>query len=194
MNNFTEWWEALSFPLKIYWSLAVPFTLFFVLQLVLSFFGGDDLDVPDDTPDAEIAGDEGIPFQFFSLKNLIAFFTLFGWVGIAAIDSGFSETMSIVLATIAGLIMMLIMGTVAYFLAKANADGSMKIVKAIGRSGEVYLTIPKRRSQAGKVQIVVQGSLRTLDAMTDDEHDIPNGRLIRVKEVINNNILIVTAQ
>ena len=69
MNNFTEWWEALSFPLKIYWSLAVPFTLFFVLQLVLSFFGGDDLDVPDDTPDAEIAGDEGIPFQFFSLKS-----------------------------------------------------------------------------------------------------------------------------
>ena len=92
MANYTEWWEGLSVSLKIYWGLAIPFTLFFLLQLVFSFFGGGD--VPDDTPDADIEADTGVPFQFFTLKNLVAFFTIFSWTGIACLDSGLSETPS----------------------------------------------------------------------------------------------------
>jgi hypothetical protein len=192
MNNFTDWWEGLSFPLKVYWSIAAPFTLFFILQLLSSFFGIDD--VSDDTPDAEIAGDSGIPFQFFTLKNLIAFFTLFGWVGIAATYSGLSGIMALLLALAAGLLMITIMTSIFYFFTKATADGTMKIDRAIGSMGEVYLTIPKKRKNTGKVQIVVQGALRTLEAITDDDSDIPNGKIIKVKEVVNDTILLVTAQ
>ena len=191
MSNYSEWWEGLSTSLKIYWGLAIPFTLFFILQVVWSFFGGGD--VPDDTPDAEISGDTGIPFQFFSLKNLIAFFTIFSWTGIACIDSGLSETTSAVIATFAGLAMMLLMASLFYVLAKADSDGTLKIKKAIGGVGEVYLTIKKKREGTGQVQIKVQKSLRTLDAITDDEEDIPTGKMITVKNVINN-ILIVTAK
>jgi hypothetical protein len=80
MESFGTWWEGLSVILKIYWGIAVPFTLFFVLQLILSFFGAES---PDDLPDAEIEADHGIPFQFLTLKNLIGFFTIFSWTGIA---------------------------------------------------------------------------------------------------------------
>lgn len=191
MNTFTEWWESLSFSLMVYWGIAIPFTFLFVLQLIWSFFSGDD--VPDDTPDAEINADHGITFQFFSLKNLIGFFTIFGWAGIAGLDSGFSETTSLIIAICSGLAMMTIMASVFYFLARANADGTMKIRKAIGGVGEVYLTVPRKRNNTGKVQIKIQGAIRTLDAMTDDDQDIPTGKIITVKEIVNENILLVTS-
>lgn len=194
MDNFADWWGGLDFSLKVYWTLAVPFSLFFLLQLIFSFISGGD--VPDDSPipDVEIEGDSGIPFQFFTLKNLIGFFTIFGWTGIACIDAGISEMVSLLVAFGAGLLMMTVMASIYYFLAKANADGTMKISKAVGSVGEVYLVIPGRRSSAGKVQVSVQGILRTLDAVTDDEHDIPTGKIIRVKEVVNNQLLLVTSQ
>jgi hypothetical protein len=150
--------------------------------------------MPDDTPDvdAEIEGDTGIPFQFLTLKNLVAFFTIFSWTGIACIDSGLSEISSLLIATVAGLIMMTIMASLFYFLSKANVSGTMIIKNAIGGVGEVYLTIKASRGGVDKVQIKVQGSLRTLDAITDDEDDIPTGKLITVREIVNNDLLLVT--
>ncbi|GCC49938.1 hypothetical protein SanaruYs_01530 [Chryseotalea sanaruensis] len=192
MGDLNAWWTGLSFSLKFYWILAIPFTLFFLLQLFLSFFGGGD--VPDDTPDAEIDADTGIGFQFFTLKNLIAFFTIFSWTGIACIDSGLSETTAGIVAFVAGLIMMLIMASLFYFLAKASGDGTMKFKKAIGKSGQVYLTIASKRSGVGQVQIKVQGTLRTLDAMTDETDNIPTGTMVMVKEIVNENVLLVTSK
>src|SRR5690349_6857590 len=89
MSDYSAWWEGLSLSLKIYWGIAIPFTLFFLLQLIWSFIGGGD--VPDDTPDAEVAADHGFTSQFMSIKNVITFMTIFGWAGIAAIDNGASE-------------------------------------------------------------------------------------------------------
>lgn len=189
MENFTDWWQGLTLPLKVYWSFAIPFTVIFVLQVVLTLVGGTH----DDIPDNEVNADHGIGFQFFTLKNLVGFFTLFGWVGIASIDSGIPAFFTLLLAFVGGLLMMVIMATIVYVLAKANADGTMRISKAIGEVGEVYLTIPGNRTNLGKVQIMVQGSVRTLEAMTDDEHDIPTGKVIRVRQVINDSILLVTA-
>jgi len=190
MDSFGSWWEGLSLVLKIYWALAVPFTVFFVLQLIMSFIG---VDSPDDLPDAEIEADHGIGFQFFTLKNLVGFFTIFGWAGIASIQSGASVTTSMIVASLAGLAMMTIMAGLFYMLMKASADGTMKIEKAIGEVGEVYLTIQSKRGALGKVQIKVSGALRTLDAMTDDESDIQTGKMVTVSKVINN-ILLVTSK
>lgn len=189
MDSFNQWWEGLSFVLKVYWGIAVPFTIFFLLQLVLSFMGAE---TPDDLPDAEIEADHGIGFQFFTLKNLIGFFTLFGWSGVASIHAGLSTGASIVVAVLAGLVMMGIMASVFYLLMKANADGTMKIETAVGKIGEVYLTLPARRAGLGKVQINVGGALRTLEAMTDDDHDIPTGKLIKVSSVVGTTLVVTT--
>jgi len=189
MENLNEWWDALSLPLKIYWSIAIPFTFLFLLQLALTLLGGEH----DDVHAHDASLDHGFGFQFFTLKNLIGFFTLFGWVGIASIDSGMPVMMTLILASVGGLAMMFVMGFVAYILARANVDGTMKISKAIGEVGEVYLTIPGNRTNVGKVQVMVQGSLRTLEALTDDEQDIPTGKVIRVRQIVNDSILLVTA-
>jgi hypothetical protein len=122
--------------LKIYWGIAIPFTLFFLLQLIWSFIGGGD--VPDDTPDAEVAADHGFTSQFMSIKNVITFMTIFGWAGIAAIDNGASEGWAAIIATAAGLVMMAIMATIYYLLGKADHDGTMKFEKAVGQSKSIW--------------------------------------------------------
>lgn len=191
MEAFGTWWEGLSVILKIFWGIAVPFTLFFVLQLILSFFGAES---PDDLPDAEIDADHGIPFQFLTLKNLIGFFTIFSWTGIACLEAGLSTALTLLIASIAGLLMVGLMAGLFYLMMKTGADGTMKINDAIGQSGEVYLTIRAKRESIGKIQVKVGGSLRTLDAMTDDEEPLPTGQLARVTKIINDNILLVSSK
>ena len=189
MEGLNTWWEGLSLILKIYWCIAVPFTIFFLLQLVFSFLGGD---VTDSTVDVDVETDHGISFQFLTIKNMVGFFTIFSWTGIACVEAGFSQPVTLLISTAAGLGMMTIMAGMFYMISKAGANGTMRMEKAVGVVGEVYLTIPSKRSSLGKVQIKVMGSLRTLDAMTDNDHDIPTGKLIKVSKVINDNILLVT--
>ncbi|HNP20050.1 MAG TPA: hypothetical protein PKL31_16545 [Fulvivirga sp.] len=190
MTDISSWWESLQSLEQIYWGFAVPFTFFFIIQLVLTFFGGD---IPDDSSvDVDIETDDGIGFQFFTVKNLVAFFTIFAWTGIACLDSGLSNGLSIFISVIAGLMMMLIMGGMFYFMDKADSSGTLKMKNAIGMVGEVYLEIKATRGNIGQVQVKVQGTLRTLEAVTDDEQDLKAGSVVTVSALVNDNLLIVT--
>lgn len=188
-------WSELGLMSQIYWVITAPSTLIFLLLLVLTIFGSDadtdiQTDVQTDVGHTFIDGD-GIPFQFLSVKNIVGFFTLFGWSGLGFISVGMAPWLVIILSFICGFMMMLAMATLFYFMSKLAESGNMNLKNAIGRSGEVYLTIPANRKGLGKVQVTVQGTLETLDAVTDDTEDIPTSSLIQVKDVINNQILLV---
>ena len=191
MESLSSWWAALTPALKIYWGLAIPFSLLFLSQLVISLLGGGD---HDDVPDVDVESDHGIGLQFLTLKNLAGFFTIFSWTGIAGTYVGWSQGLTLTMATISGFLMVGIMVGVMYLLMKMNANGTMKMAEAIGKSGEVYLLIPANRNSFGKIQIMVGGMLRTLDAVTDEEVDIPTGRHARVTNILDNNILVVASK
>ena len=55
----------------------------------------------------------------------------------------------------------------------------------------MYLTIPGKKVGKGKILISVRGSVRELDAMTDNEEKIPTGSVVKVIRIENENILIV---
>ncbi|MCL1821491.1 MAG: hypothetical protein FWG22_01570 [Prolixibacteraceae bacterium] len=191
MLNISIWWEALTMPLKIYWVIAIPATLLFIIQLVMTFVGGDlsDAEAMGDS-DAAVEGDHGIEFQFITLKNLIAFFTIFGWTGIACLNSGVNVGLSALISAVAGLIMMAIMTTIIWLMGKLTHDGSLKLTNAIGKFGTVYIPIPAKRTGMGQVQIKVQG-LQTLDAMTDSDESFKTGAVVEVCDVIDGGILLV---
>lgn len=183
-------WESLNWFSKIYWIIAIPSSIAFIIQMVLTFVGGDfdsDMDL-----DAEIDADTGVGFQFFTIKNTIAFFTVFGWTGLGCIDAGLHPFLTILISTIAGFIMVLILSSLFYFMSKMSEDGTLKLKNAVGKIAEVYLTIPKMQAGYGKVQIKVQGSLRELEAMTLDEEDLKSGSLVQVIDIINDQVLLVT--
>jgi hypothetical protein len=189
--NITDWWLTLTIAQKIYWCIAAPFTLLFVLQMVMTFFGGgaEDIDTSGDS-DLLVDNDTGIDYQFITLKNLIAFFAIFGWTGVACLSSDYSIIVTVFISFVAGLIMMAIMASIIYFMAKLSDDGTLKIKNSIGKSAIVYLPIPPKRTGSGKVQIKVQG-LQTLDAMTDCNTEIRTGSVVEVVDIINGDILLV---
>ena len=185
----TEWFSNLEFFPKLYWTIAILGSLIFTIVMVMSFVGGDTDGIDD--IDTEIDGDTGIGFQFITFKNLVGFFTLFGWSGIACIDAGLSQILTIVISSFCGLVMMTIMASLFYFMSKLTDSGTLNFKNAIDAIGEVYLTIGADRSRMGKVSVRVQGTMRELDALTDSLTDLKSGSIIKVVDVTENGILIV---
>lgn len=199
MENFNEWWSMMTAIEQIYWVIAVPSTLIFLIYMVMTFVGGDldadtdidvDLDLDGDI-DGDFDADPGIPYQFITLKNLLGFLTVFAWTGLACIHGGYGWVTVVISSTIAGLLMMLLMATIFYLMGKLTESGNVNLKRAKGGIGEVYLTIRGERKGMGKVQLKLGGTFRTMDAITDEKEDLKTGSLVDVINVTNNNILIV---
>ncbi len=86
---------------------------------------------------------------------------------------------------------MLIMATIFYLMGRLTESCNENLKKAVGSIGEVYLVIKGERKSMGKVQLKLEGSFRTLDAITDEKDDLPTGSLVDIIDITNNNILIV---
>lgn len=189
-------WTQVGLLEQVFWVVTIPATVVFLILLALTIFGGDadtGVDVDSDV-DSGLADGDSIPFQFISLKNIVAFFAVFGWSGIGFVNAGLAPWLVILLAVVCGLMMMLLMATLFYLMSRLAESGTLKMKNAVGKLGEVYLVIPANRGGMGKVQLNVQGSLRTLDAITDDMENIPTSSIIQVIDVIDEQILLVKKQ
>ena len=194
INSIFPNWSEIGLFEQVFWVITIPATVIFLVLLVLTVFGGDtDTDVDTDV-DGDIADGDSIPFQFLSLKNIIAFFAIFGWSGVGFINAGLPAWLVTLLAVLCGLLMMTLMATLFYLMSRLAESGTLNMKNAIGKLGEVYLVIPAKRGGMGKVQLNVQGSVRTLDAITDDLEKIPTSSIIQVIDVIDDHILLVKKQ
>lgn len=184
-------WSELNLIAQVYWMITAPSTLIFIFLLLLTAFGSDaDSDVHSDFSHSFADGD-GVPFQLLSLKNIVGFFTMFGWSGLGFLSANMPIWLVIFLSLACGLIMMLAMASLFFLMSKLVESGNVNLRNAIGHSGEVYLPIPSNRQGIGKVQVTVQGTLQTLDAVTDESETISTSSLIQVTDVVNNQILLV---
>ncbi|MGG5487687.1 hypothetical protein [Gaetbulibacter sp. PBL-D1] len=185
----TEWFSNLEFLPKVYWVVAIIGSVVFLAVMFMAFLGGDADDLGD--IDTDIDSDIGAGFQFITFKNLVGFFTIFGWSGIACLNAGYSKPTTIIISVISGLLMMLIMAAMFHFISKLSDSGTLNYKNAIDAVGEVYLTIGADRSSMGKVSVNVQGTVRELDALTDSLTELKSGTIIKVVDVTSNGILIV---
>ena len=76
----TEWFQELTSFQKTYWIITGISTFMFLLVLISTLIGADSDDIGD--IDTEIDADTGAGFQFFTLKNLVAFFAIKGGSGL----------------------------------------------------------------------------------------------------------------
>jgi len=183
-------WAALSTIQQVFWGISIVFSVLFVIQFVLSLIGLDFDGDADADFDGGSADGMDTDFALFSVRSIIAFFTFFGWTGVAALNYGVGSTMSVLFATLSGFSAMFVVAYLFYLFIKLQSSGTLKLENALGEVGEVYLIIPGDKTGTGKVQMKVQGSLRELDAITDGE-TIPTGAPIRVIDVLENGMLLV---
>lgn len=188
--NYFEWWESLSFLQSFYWIIAVSSTVLFVILLILTLTGGDGHSLDNDfDSDSDISQ---ASFHVFSLRSILAFLMVFAWSGIVALESGKLNLMVIlIISFFAGLAMMLLTAWSLFLLSKLEQKGNLDVENAVGENGEVYLSIPAERKGVGKIQIIVQNQLQTLDALTDEHNSIKTGCIVTVIAVEPDKSLLV---
>lgn len=173
--------------LKTFWYLAIPVSLIFVIQTIMTFIGGaaDGMDVDFDS---NVDGHD-TPFQLFSLRNLINFLLGFSWTGISFYSTVTNKLFLILFSILVGFAFIYIFFLIVRQVQKLAEDNSFKIENTINKTAEVYLPIPAHKSGKGKVMISVNGAFHELDAMTANDR-IPSNAIVRVIAV-DSNILIV---
>jgi hypothetical protein len=191
--DISSWWQTMGSFEKIFWGIALLFTLLFLIQTIMSFTAGDGDESFGDA-DAAMDSDTGIDYGFFTIKNFIAFFTIFGWTGIALIKGNMSKGITISIALAAGIVVVLIMMFLFRTMSKLKESGTLQLKNAVGVIGEAYLFIPASRNGFGKVHLKIQGSLHELQAVTDDVENIATGKLVKVVNIINDKTLLVTGK
>ncbi|HEU0126594.1 MULTISPECIES: NfeD family protein [Flavobacterium] len=180
--------ESLPTLLKSFWYIAIPTSLIFLIQTIITFSGLDIADGFDTDFDAHLH--DGGDFQFFSLRNLINFLLGFSWTGISFYSTiGEQPWFLITLAFVVGVFFVLLFFFVIKQVQKLAEDNSFKITNTLDKTAEVYLTIPENKTGKGKIMISVNGAFHELEAMTENNR-IPSGSAVKVIK-IENNILIV---
>ncbi len=198
----TDWWNTLSLSSQIFYCIAIPSTLVLIVQTVLLFLGFEH-DVDVDTPDIETGdglfdthGDiddaSGVELlHIFSLRGIIAFFVVFGWVGVAMQAADITLAITLPVAFISGAAMMLLIAYLFKAVMKLKSDGTADNRNALGTAGRVHLTIPPSRTGEGKVHIMLQGAYVERNAVTDESESIPTGCEIIVVGTSGQTDLIV---
>jgi hypothetical protein len=125
-------------------------------------------------------------FGVLTFRTVMIGLTFFGLTGKAASVSGFSAPMTLVIAVVCGLAAMYGVYFLMRGLYKLTADGTVRIDRAVGEEGIVYLTIPGENSGVGKVHVPVQNRTIEYEAMTDGER-LPTGRRVVVVGVLSSD-------
>lgn len=184
-----EFLETLDPLLKTFWFVAIPASLIFIFQTVMTFLGTDASDGLSADFNGDLSGGEA-PFQLFSLRNLINFLLGFSWTGISFYTTISNKPILILLSIAVGVLFLFLFFVIIKQLQKLAEDNSFKISNTLNKTAEVYLTIPENKKGKGKIMISVNGAFHELDAMTEKEK-IPSGSTVKVVKIENNSILIV---
>ena len=197
-----EWWNALTVATQAFYCIAVPATLLLLIQTVMMFIGlsedadgidGIDADAADGADGIDDISDlDGLDgLKIFTIRGIVAFFVVFGWVGIAMLGAGVHLYITIPVAAVCGFLMMVIIAYLFRAVMKLRSDGNTDNRNALGTAGKVHLTIPAARGGEGKVHIMLQGSYVERSAVTDSEEPIPTGSEVVVVGVSGQTDLVV---
>jgi len=184
MDFLSEWWNSHVPALQFFYVVAIVSLFVLLLQSALMIFGmGHDGDM-----DAHHGG-EGI--EVVSVRTVTAFFVGFGWTGVLVLENGGSLAIAIPAALVAGGGLMFLVHLIFCRLLSMQSAGNVSYENAVGKIATVYVTIPPRGAQGGQVELLVQGRLRFVDAVTECGEPITVGTKVRVTSVVDVGTLKV---
>lgn len=196
----SEWWAALTLVQQILYVIAGLSTTFLVLQLLLNLIGlaGGDADVDlGSHADVDLSVDHAdlsvhsSGLALISFRTVTAFFVGFGWSGIVLLDAGLTTVLAIAIAVCVGCFFIVVVFYLMKELLGLSETGNIDFSNALGQTGSVYVTIPAKGEGRGQVQLKVQGRLREMSAMTNEDEDLKTGLPVKVVEVLGGNTLLV---
>jgi serine/threonine protein kinase len=126
-----------------------------------------------------------------TFRTVVAALLFFGLSGRAAGAAGLELGTTLAVALAAGAAALFGVAWMMKALYRLRADGTVRIERAVGRSGTVYLTIPANKTGVGKVLLNVQNRTVEYQAVTPHQ-SLPAGSPVVVLAVVNNDTVEVT--
>lgn len=184
-----EFFQSMDLLQKIFWFTAIPVSIIFLIQSIMTFAGLDGGDGIDTDLDGDHSGMD-TPFQLFSFRNLINFLLGFGWTGISCYHVIENKNLLIIISFIVGILFVGMFFLIISQLKKLAENNSFNIENTLNKTAEVYLSIPAGKTGKGKIQVSVNGAVHELEAVTEHEK-IDTGAFVKVIKIENNNLLLV---
>ena len=182
-----DWFMSMTLFEQILYGIAIISTGLFVLKGIFLIFGissaSDGLDV-DDVDCADATG-----ISYFSVIGILSFLAVGSWGAILSFSD--SHLVSIIAGLFSGFVEMFATIQFIRFVRNMQESGNLKISLAIGKIGEVYLTIPPMELGEGKVNVVINGSLQECQAVSLDKTSIPTGTKVRIVDLQGDDVLVV---
>jgi hypothetical protein len=195
------WWESLSGLQRVFAYVAIPATVIMILQTVLVLFGlgdndadtGDGLDTGDahDGFDGQDDHDGHDGLALFSIRGIVAFFTIGGWAGVVTAGIVASPIISATAALFCGTAALIGIAVLFKLTARLQSAGNISLENAVGKKAKVYITIPGRGKGIGKIVLTFQERFMECDAVSDSPDALKTGTLVAVTGVADENTLIV---
>lgn len=142
---------------------------------------------PHDGADAhgDESGQHGSSWLFgvISFRTLVAATAFFGLAGLAADSAGLDLLKQLVLALVSGAGAMFAVHALVKQMGRLNQDQTLKVQRAIGRVGTVYIPIPAQKASSGKIQLSLQNRVVEYEAITQGNEKLATGAKVRVVAV-----------
>jgi hypothetical protein len=152
--------------------------------------GGHDMGAHDAANDSSAdheAGHGSASNWFFSMltfRTLTAAFAFFGLAGLASIRFQMEPMQGLAIALGAGAAALMVVAWLMRFMFQLNVDGTIRIDRAVGAPGTVYLSIPAAKSGFGKVHVSQLSRTVEYKAITSRD-ELPTGAKIIVVGIVS---------
>jgi hypothetical protein len=147
--------------------------------------GHDHVEVPGH--DSDHPGDHGDDSTWFmgilTFRTISAAIAFFGVTGIIGQRENLEPFVALLLAAAAGIAALFMVSWIMKLLVRLNIDGTVRIERAVGCRGTVYVSIPAANAGQGKVQVSVLHRTIEYKAVTP-QGALPPGMKIVVVRVV----------
>jgi membrane protein implicated in regulation of membrane protease activity len=180
----------------IYTVCAVIGGTLLVCQFLLSFLGlGDHHDVGGHDFDAhphdfhghdhEVSHDHETSWfvGVLTFRTVVAALAFFGLAGLAGAAKDWEPALTLLVALAAGGGAMFLVAYVMRSMRSLHAEGTVRIDRAIGEQGTVYLPIPGKKAGLGKVHLSLQNRTVEYQALTPED-GLPAGTKVKVVGIL----------
>ena len=163
--------------------MAIPATIILLIQIVMLLIGlgGEhDMDTDDDVDDGSTDGYEHDGLRLITVRGLVAFFAVGGWLGIAMVDVGLHPAIASLIALIGGFGALFLVAAILKWAARLQDDGNVNYSNAVGLTGEVYISVPPNFTGKGKINVTVQDRFIEADAVSDHPESLKHGAAVKI--------------
>lgn len=136
--------------------------------------------------DPQSFDDSGL--RLFSIRGVIAFLTVGGWVGVLTVGAGWPAPLCVLTSAVFGFVALYGIAKLMQAMMRLQESGNYEYRHGLGKQGSVYLTIPV--GGTGKISLMLGGALGEFAARSADGRAIKTGASVRVVDLVGDVFIV----